>query len=186
MANVDYEGTFKGNDDHKATENETQGGFFGGFASSAKNLLWNSAGNTNRSNTSEPEYTSEPAPVKSKKEPELRPNRQTVIDPAIQMGMYGKTAPPSRPRKKENDRPVPKSRDSDRSFNMPKVPPIPTEYKSKETPAQRAATTKKGKCRGCNKEIVGKSVKAADGQLTGRYHKECTLRPPVPLIWTIS
>jgi hypothetical protein len=28
-------------------------------------------------------------------------------------------------------------------------------------------------CRGCNKTIEGKSVKAADGRLTGRWHKQC-------------
>jgi hypothetical protein len=28
-------------------------------------------------------------------------------------------------------------------------------------------------CRGCNKSIEGKSVKAADGRLTGRWHKQC-------------
>lgn len=28
-------------------------------------------------------------------------------------------------------------------------------------------------CRGCAQPIIGKSVKAADGRLTGRYHKSC-------------
>lgn len=31
----------------------------------------------------------------------------------------------------------------------------------------------KGPCRGCGLEITGKSVKAADGRLTGRYHRAC-------------
>ncbi|TKX20596.1 LIM domain-containing protein 1 [Elsinoe australis] len=36
------------------------------------------------------------------------------------------------------------------------------------------ATTKpRHVCRGCTTPIVGKSIKAADGRLTGRYHKAC-------------
>lgn len=31
----------------------------------------------------------------------------------------------------------------------------------------------KPSCRGCNQTIEGKSVKAADGRLTGRWHKQC-------------
>lgn len=31
----------------------------------------------------------------------------------------------------------------------------------------------KGKCKGCSKEIYGKSISSADGRLTGRYHKQC-------------
>ncbi|KAI9717433.1 MAG: hypothetical protein M1828_007195 [Chrysothrix sp. TS-e1954] len=38
---------------------------------------------------------------------------------------------------------------------------------------KRAVTGSKGDCRGCGKGIIGKSIKAADGRLTGRYHKEC-------------
>ncbi|KAF1815197.1 hypothetical protein P152DRAFT_447440 [Eremomyces bilateralis CBS 781.70] len=33
--------------------------------------------------------------------------------------------------------------------------------------------TNKGDCRGCGAPIFGKCVKAADGRLTGRYHREC-------------
>lgn len=31
----------------------------------------------------------------------------------------------------------------------------------------------KGDCRGCGTPITGRSIKAADGRLTGRYHREC-------------
>lgn len=43
----------------------------------------------------------------------------------------------------------------------------PQELRPKTTPRS------KGDCRGCSKPIFGKSVKAADGRLTGRYHREC-------------
>lgn len=36
-----------------------------------------------------------------------------------------------------------------------------------------AASANKGRCRGCDEFIVGKSVSSADGRLTGRYHKGC-------------
>ncbi|KAL1297230.1 hypothetical protein AAFC00_004794 [Neodothiora populina] len=39
--------------------------------------------------------------------------------------------------------------------------------------AKRPGTATKHHCRGCKEPIVGKSVKAADGRLTGRYHKHC-------------
>lgn len=38
---------------------------------------------------------------------------------------------------------------------------------------KRPGTATKHYCRGCKEAIVGKSVKAADGRLTGRYHKHC-------------
>lgn len=37
----------------------------------------------------------------------------------------------------------------------------------------RRTTNARPPCRGCNKIIEGKSVKAADGRLTGRWHKAC-------------
>lgn len=39
--------------------------------------------------------------------------------------------------------------------------------------AKRPTTSSKHICRGCSEPIQGKSVKAADGRLTGRYHKHC-------------
>lgn len=41
-----------------------------------------------------------------------------------------------------------------------------------KSPARKPKTNK-GKCRGCQELIHGKSVSSADGRLTGRYHKRC-------------
>lgn len=38
---------------------------------------------------------------------------------------------------------------------------------------KRPGTAAKHQCRGCKEPITGKSVRAADGRLTGRYHKQC-------------
>lgn len=46
------------------------------------------------------------------------------------------------------------------------IPPTPT-IRRPTTPGLRPI------CRGCNLTIEGKSVKAADGRLTGRWHKQC-------------
>ena len=53
------------------------------------------------------------------------------------------------------------------SPGIPTPPPIP------EPPARKRTPTSKGQCRGCNTAIYGKSISSADGQLTGRYHKQC-------------
>lgn len=44
--------------------------------------------------------------------------------------------------------------------------------------AKRPSTATKHHCRGCSEPITGKSVKAADGRLTGRYHKHCKFAKP--------
>ena len=51
--------------------------------------------------------------------------------------------------------------------------PAPLPPQSPAFPARRAKTANKGKCRGCEELIHGKSVSSADGRLTGRYHKHC-------------
>lgn len=53
------------------------------------------------------------------------------------------------------------------SFDLDTIPPVPTTRPKSRYPAS------KHDCRGCGHVIKGKSVKAADGRLTGRYHKEC-------------
>lgn len=55
----------------------------------------------------------------------------------------------------------------------PFPPPHPDTHRP--TPMVRRPTTPgiRPVCRGCNKTIEGKSVKAADGRLTGRWHKQC-------------
>ena len=40
-------------------------------------------------------------------------------------------------------------------------------------PRNRSTTGTKPTCRGCGYRIEGKSIKAADGRLTGRWHKSC-------------
>jgi len=40
-------------------------------------------------------------------------------------------------------------------------------------PRNRSTTATKATCRGCGYRIEGKSIKAADGRLTGRWHKSC-------------
>jgi hypothetical protein len=49
----------------------------------------------------------------------------------------------------------------------------PLQRSDMPSPARRPTTANKGKCRGCNEIITGKSVSSADGRLTGRYHKQC-------------
>ncbi|KAL8916291.1 MAG: hypothetical protein Q9208_008602 [Pyrenodesmia sp. 3 TL-2023] len=81
----------------------------------------------------------------------------------------------------QRDRPPPVQASSD--YNVPTVPiqnghihlspaspplpgfPVP--------PSRKPTTANKGKCRGCDELIKGKSVSSADGRLTGRYHRSC-------------
>ncbi|KAF1989881.1 hypothetical protein K402DRAFT_242203 [Aulographum hederae CBS 113979] len=86
--------------------------------------------------------------------------------------------PRTEPREK-SDRPKPvvpavPARNPNRSPTMDKYvdPAISVAPKPVPAPRERLAVSK-GKCRGCEKDIYGKSVKAADGRLTGRWHKEC-------------
>ncbi|KAI9759798.1 MAG: hypothetical protein M4579_002097 [Chaenotheca gracillima] len=52
------------------------------------------------------------------------------------------------------------------------------------SPKRRPTAAVKGNCRGCGEPIRGKSVSSADGQLTGRYHKHCQSKHPLPpLLW---
>ena len=54
----------------------------------------------------------------------------------------------------------------------PRQPP-PRQGSNPARPASRRATSTKSPCRGCGQVIEGKSVKASDGRLTGRWHKAC-------------
>ncbi|KAJ5807937.1 hypothetical protein N7474_009206 [Penicillium riverlandense] len=51
--------------------------------------------------------------------------------------------------------------------------PIPPSTSPIARPPTRSATRSKGKCKGCNEEITGKSISSSDGRLTGRYHRGC-------------
>ncbi|CDM27177.1 hypothetical protein PROQFM164_S01g000986 [Penicillium roqueforti FM164] len=64
---------------------------------------------------------------------------------------------------------IPRKPPAQRSFTapvpqaQPQTPPTPT----------RSVTRSKGKCKGCNEIITGKSISSSDGRLTGRYHRGC-------------
>ncbi|EME89201.1 uncharacterized protein MYCFIDRAFT_213566 [Pseudocercospora fijiensis CIRAD86] len=58
------------------------------------------------------------------------------------------------------------------SPSAPRLPPVPGQASRPRT-ARRRPTNAKAMCRGCGQLIEGKSVKAADGRLTGRWHKAC-------------
>lgn len=45
--------------------------------------------------------------------------------------------------------------------------------RTRRSPGRRPTMSSKPTCRGCGLVIEGKSVKAADGRLTGRWHKQC-------------
>ncbi|KAK3672383.1 hypothetical protein LTR78_007690 [Recurvomyces mirabilis] len=56
---------------------------------------------------------------------------------------------------------------------VPAPPPIPQDPVRPQPLTRRSTNAVRAVCRGCNKTIEGKSVKAADGRLTGRWHKSC-------------
>jgi len=88
---------------------------------------------------------------------------ESPMDPAIQRGLLHSPFPSkSQDFRKPNELPLSKS----------PVEQIPN-TDSRAAVNRRPTTAVKGKCRGCSKVITGRSIKAADGRLTGRYHKEC-------------
>lgn len=67
----------------------------------------------------------------------------------------------------------------------PRRGPLPTmRLFQGEPPTYNRPVPSKGNCAACQLPIYGRSIKAAGGQLTGRYHKECfackTCRAPFP------
>ncbi|KAI5369861.1 Putative paxillin-like protein [Septoria linicola] len=54
-----------------------------------------------------------------------------------------------------------------------RAPPEPEQPQQKRQHVRRPTIGHKPICRGCGHGIEGKSVKAADGRLTGRWHKAC-------------
>jgi hypothetical protein len=92
--------------------------------------------------------------------------------------------PPSKPApppKANNDFGLPRAASPLPTIELPnaRAPPLPFPPPHPDThrpaPPVRRPTTPgiRPVCRGCNKTIEGKSVKAADGRLTGRWHKQC-------------
>ncbi|KAF2396770.1 hypothetical protein EJ06DRAFT_170680 [Trichodelitschia bisporula] len=103
--------------------------------------------------------------------------QESPLDPAIQQGMFVRL-PPQDQRRPSADSRAP----MERAVPAPSAPPapaaplaapvLPREWETRaKSPAP--APTSRGKCRGCGEGITGKSVKAADGRLPGRYHKQC-------------
>ncbi|KAL8779940.1 MAG: hypothetical protein Q9213_006703 [Squamulea squamosa] len=57
------------------------------------------------------------------------------------------------------------------NLRLSPAPPLPPAVPV--SPVRKSTAMNKGKCRGCNELIKGKSVSSADGRLTGRYHRSC-------------
>lgn len=98
------------------------------------------------------------------------------MDPAIQRGLFT-------PRRPSDSSALPEIQSVVQEAAKPPAPPVPSEEEQQIRPVSRTrtgsvgrrpGTAGKGNCRGCGEVIVGKSVKAADGRLTGRWHKQCT------------
>ncbi|GME37915.1 Zinc finger LIM-type protein [Neofusicoccum parvum] len=109
--------------------------------------------------------------------PQIRPvdeAPESPMDPAIQRGMFT-------PRRPSDSSALPEIQSVVQDAAMPPVPPVPSQEEQLKpvsrtrtgSVGKRPGTAGKGNCRGCGELIVGKSVKAADGRLTGRWHKQC-------------
>ncbi|PGH27619.1 hypothetical protein AJ80_00632 [Polytolypa hystricis UAMH7299] len=61
----------------------------------------------------------------------------------------------------------------DENISQPTSSSLPDHPKPRQKPTRTLAASNKGRCRGCQLPITGKSVSSADGRLTGRYHKAC-------------
>ena len=90
---------------------------------------------------------------------------ESPLDPAIQQGMF--RLPPTL-EGSQAKRPI-----ASAPATSKPLPPQP--QPRADPPALQKRPTTKGSCRGCGGLIVGKSIKAADGRLSGRYHKQCKL-----------
>lgn len=110
-----------------------------------------------------------PEPLLLPRENSVADGPESPMDPAIQRGLFSQRRPPNTTISK----PAPQahlSTSPPKDVNEPAVRRGPSPSPSI---SRRGTTASKGKCRGCSELIVGKSVKAADGRLTGRYHKQC-------------
>ncbi|KAK8201250.1 hypothetical protein BKA81DRAFT_380493 [Phyllosticta paracitricarpa] len=99
---------------------------------------------------------------------------ESPMDPAIQKGLF--TPITLRP---SDSSAFPEISTVFQTAEKPPMPPMPVSApKSPARPradsaGRRTGRPTKGNCRGCGQAIVGKSVKAADGSLSGRWHKQC-------------
>lgn len=111
----------------------------------------------------------------------VAPTSQIVESPLLM------SEPESSPTKPSPDAP-PRQHKYRQEYTAPSLPPTPEDQPISRFPqpglTRRRTTGSKGPCRGCGLDITGRSVKAADGRLTGRYHRECftctTCRAPFP------
>ncbi|KAF2202781.1 hypothetical protein GQ43DRAFT_447877 [Delitschia confertaspora ATCC 74209] len=106
---------------------------------------------------------------------------ESPMDPAIHRGLLHQQRPSTaqdarkgsvpellpRPNTSQDTR---KASTPDLSASPPKQAPTAD---SRPPMKGRPTAGPKGNCRGCSEPIIGKSIKAADGRLTGRYHKQC-------------
>lgn len=121
---------------------------------------------------------SRPNPPEVQSPPQIRgiPEApESPMDPAIQRGLFT-------PRRPSDSSALPEIQSVVQEAAKPPAPPVPSEEEQQIRPVSRTrtgsvgrrpGTAGKGNCRGCGEVIVGKSVKAADGRLTGRWHKQC-------------
>ena len=112
----------------------------------------------------------------SKSAPTLDLILDSPMDPSMQFGHLS-PLPPS-PRRTPSPSKMLEANSYTRkpSFtesSVPQFPPVLQQPPASTSPVRRPTTANKGNCRGCGQLIKGKSVSSADGQLTGRYHKDC-------------
>ena len=83
-------------------------------------------------------------------------------------------APPAQPRHGRARSKTDSSRiDSIRTLHPPPMPQSPPSSQPQMQLSRRPTIGGRTNCRGCGHLIEGKSIKAADGGLTGRWHKAC-------------
>jgi len=119
-----------------------------------------------RSNTDGPTNFSTPRLPKVASIPESPIDPGLRWDTTTQAGTINTAAVPYLP----NPGPTKYAQDIQSASSAPQLARAPQREAST---GQRSGTGSRHVCRGCNEPIVGKSVKAADGRLTGRYHKPC-------------
>lgn len=100
---------------------------------------------------------------------------ESPMDPAIQRGLFTPTRP-------SDASALPEIQSVVKDDETTPAPAAPSQEEEQIKPVSHTRTASlgkrpgaKGNCRGCGEVIVGKSVKAADGRLTGRWHKQCKL-----------
>lgn len=139
-------------------------------------------------NFSRPRLTEPASPVLADTRPTNLPNLDSPTDPAIQNGRIAHEVvdstmeTPDSPSVQSPDStsPLSISKHEDPLHRPERWPPVsttpefPLDLNRRPSLVRRkTSNTPKGPCKGCGLTITGRSVKAADGRLTGRYHREC-------------